>query len=82
MGGKAKSNHPDYLTRIDAARAISFEMTNDPDPEHEKVHIAYRRIGTAITEGTLIAHPVAGGRTKQFYKPDLHSFAKETFGCE
>lgn len=82
MGGKARANHPDYLTRVDAARDISFTQTNDSDSEHDNVHIAYRRIGTAIADGTLVAHPIAGGRTKQFYKPDLHSFAKETFGID
>ncbi|QNK57423.1 hypothetical protein [Paenibacillus sp. PAMC21692] len=82
MGGKAKANHPDYLTRVDAARDISFALTNDPDPEHDNVHIAYRRIGSAVSDGTIVAHSVAGGRTKQFYKPDLQRFAKETYGIE
>lgn len=80
MGGKAVPNHPDYLTRAQAASEIAKALTGDP--ENELGHIAYRRIGEYQRSGKLPSEPIASGRTKQFYKKDLLSFALEVFDVE
>lgn len=80
MGGKAVPNHPDYLTRAQAAKEISRALTGDP--ENNLGHIAYRRIGEYQRRGKLPSEPIASGRTKQFYKKDLLSFALEVFDVE
>ncbi|TYS61992.1 hypothetical protein FZD47_18055 [Bacillus infantis] len=80
MGGKAVPTHPDYLTRVQAAQEITKALTGNPNDKLGDV--VYRRIGEYEKSGELKSEPVASGRTKQFHKDDLKSFAMQVFEVE
>ena len=80
MGGKAVPNHPDYQTRAQAAK--ENRKSTDRHADNNLGHIAYRRIGEYQRSGKLPSEPIASGRTKQFHKKDLLSFALEVFDVE
>jgi hypothetical protein len=80
LGGKAVPTHPDYLTRGQAAQEISKAITGKPNDQLGD--IVYRRIGEYQRSGKLKSEPIASGRTKQFHKRELHSFALQVFDID
>jgi hypothetical protein len=80
MGGKAVPNHPAYLTRNQAAQEIAKALTGDPG--NEIADLVYRRIGEYQRSGELHSEPIASGRTRQYHKNDLFSFANKVFDVE